>query len=96
MIICDNLGDHIVGNVYVKFTKEEYTGNALKALHGRYYAGKLILPEFSPVVDFRESRYKHISKFIILKIFKIYHMYNEIIFWIKCLVNLILKTSLQF
>jgi splicing factor U2AF subunit len=56
LIICDNLGDHIVGNVYVKFTKEEYTGNALKALHGRYYAGKLILPEFSPVVDFRESR----------------------------------------
>ena len=21
LIICDNLGDHIVGNVYVKFTK---------------------------------------------------------------------------
>lgn len=57
LIICDNLGDHIVGNVYVKFTKEEYAENALKALHGRYYAGKLILPEYSPVVDFRESRY---------------------------------------
>lgn len=60
LIICDNLGDHIVGNVYVKFTKEDYATNALKALHGRYYAGKLILPEYSPVVDFRESRYNNV------------------------------------
>ena len=56
LIICDNLGDHIVGNVYVKFTKEKYATNALKALNGCYYVGKLILPEYSRVVDFRESR----------------------------------------
>jgi splicing factor U2AF subunit len=57
IIVCDNLGEHILGNVYVKFTKEDYAINALKNLHGRYYSGKLILPEFSPVIDFRESRY---------------------------------------
>ena len=56
IIVCDNLGEHILGNVYVKFTKEDYAINALKNLNGRYYSGKLILPEFSPVIDFRESR----------------------------------------
>jgi splicing factor U2AF subunit len=29
---------------------------AMNGLKGRYYAGKLIMPEFSPVTDFRESR----------------------------------------
>jgi splicing factor U2AF subunit len=56
IVICDNLGEHILGNVFVKFTTEEYAIIALKNLHGRYYSGKLILPEFSPVIDFRESR----------------------------------------
>jgi len=56
IIVCDNLGEHILGNVYVKFTKEDYAINAHKNLNGRYYSGKLILTEFSPVIDFRESR----------------------------------------
>uniref|UniRef100_A0A8C8RZY2 C3H1-type domain-containing protein n=1 Tax=Pelusios castaneus TaxID=367368 RepID=A0A8C8RZY2_9SAUR len=39
MNVCDNLGDHLVGNVYVKFRREE---DAVRA-------------ELSPVTDFRES-----------------------------------------
>ena len=27
MNVCDNLGDHLVGNVYVKFKKEEVNDN---------------------------------------------------------------------
>ena len=53
--ICDNLADHLVGNVYVKYREEESALAALNALSGRFYAGRPILCEFSPVTDFRES-----------------------------------------
>ncbi|KAL3354412.1 hypothetical protein AABB24_018855 [Solanum stoloniferum] len=53
--ICDNLADHMVGNVYVQFTEEEHASNALKNLTGRFYAGRPIIVDFSPVTDFREA-----------------------------------------
>eukprot|EP00877_Chromochloris_zofingiensis_P009904 jgi/Chrzof1/5167/Cz15g14020.t1 len=53
--VCDNLADHMVGNVYVKFKDEESAARALQAMQGRYYAGRPILAEFSPVTDFREA-----------------------------------------
>lgn len=53
--MCDNLADHLVGNVYVKFRDEEPAGQALLALQGRYYSGRPIVVEFSPVTDFREA-----------------------------------------
>ena len=34
---------------------EEAAARALQGLQGRYYAGKPIMVEFSPVTDFRES-----------------------------------------
>lgn len=55
LCVCDNLADHMVGNVYVKFRDEEGAARALQALQGRYYAGKPIQVEFSPVTDFKES-----------------------------------------
>ena len=54
--ICENLGDHMVGNVYAKFFDEEKADDALKALLGRFYAGRPLIVEFSPVTDFREVR----------------------------------------
>ena len=56
IVICDNLGDHLIGNVFVKFSSEDFAANALKTLNGRYYAGKQIVGEFSPLTDFKESR----------------------------------------
>ncbi|KAH6791788.1 Zinc finger C-x8-C-x5-C-x3-H type family protein [Perilla frutescens var. hirtella] len=53
--ICDNLADHMVGNVYVQFREEEHADNALKNLTGRFYAGRPIIVDFSPVTDFREA-----------------------------------------
>ncbi|CEG41290.1 splicing factor u2af 35 kda subunit [Plasmopara halstedii] len=38
--ICDNLGDHLVGNVYAKYEDEEHAAAAQKALYGRFYAGR--------------------------------------------------------
>ncbi|KAL1558209.1 splicing factor U2af small subunit B-like [Salvia divinorum] len=53
--VCDNLADHMVGNVYVQFREEEHAANALQNLTGRFYAGRPIIVDFSPVTDFREA-----------------------------------------
>jgi len=53
--VCDNVTDHMIGNVYVKFKEEEAAAKAVECLRGRYYDGRPILVEFSPVTDFRES-----------------------------------------
>ncbi|KAF9591322.1 hypothetical protein IFM89_003945 [Coptis chinensis] len=34
--ICDNLADHMVGNVYVQFTEEDQAATALKAFAGPF------------------------------------------------------------
>lgn len=54
--VCENLGDHMVGNVYAKFADEEDAARAVEGLHGRFYAGRPLICEFSPVTDFREAR----------------------------------------
>ncbi|KAG9151262.1 hypothetical protein Leryth_002814 [Lithospermum erythrorhizon] len=45
----------MVGNVYVQFSEEEHASNAFKNLTGRFYAGRPIIVDFSPVKDFREA-----------------------------------------
>lgn len=40
MIVCDNVGDHLVGNVYCQFRTEEDAGKAVESLNDRFYAGK--------------------------------------------------------
>jgi len=56
IFVCRNLGDHLVGNVYVKFYEETDATKALDGLRGRYYAGRPVGVELSPVTDFREAR----------------------------------------
>jgi len=56
--ICDNLGDHIIGNVVVKFRNEEEGQKAYNSLNGRFYNGKPIVVEFSPILDFQEAKCK--------------------------------------
>lgn len=40
MNVCDNLGDHLVGNVYIKFRFEEDAEKAVTDLNNRWYNGK--------------------------------------------------------
>eukprot|EP00522_Entomoneis_paludosa_P013428 CAMPEP_0172461184 /NCGR_PEP_ID=MMETSP1065-20121228/39583_1 /TAXON_ID=265537 /ORGANISM="Amphiprora paludosa, Strain CCMP125" /LENGTH=248 /DNA_ID=CAMNT_0013216425 /DNA_START=24 /DNA_END=770 /DNA_ORIENTATION=+ len=56
LYVADNVGDHMIGHVYAKFTDEEEATDCLQVMHGRYYNGRLILVEYSPVTDFREAR----------------------------------------
>jgi len=54
--VCNNLGDHLIGNVYAKFYDENSAAAAQQALNGRFYARRMLTCEFSPVTDFREAR----------------------------------------
>ncbi|XP_041372990.1 splicing factor U2AF 35 kDa subunit-like isoform X1 [Gigantopelta aegis] len=55
MNVCDNLGDHLVGNVYVKYRYEEDAEKAVADLNNRWFNGRPIHAELSPVTDFREA-----------------------------------------
>ncbi len=39
MNVCDNLGDHLIGNVYIMFREEEAAERAVTDLNNRWYAG---------------------------------------------------------
>ncbi|PIA44423.1 hypothetical protein AQUCO_01700192v1 [Aquilegia coerulea] len=53
--VCENLADHIVGNVYVLFKEADQAAAALQALQGRFYSGRPIIADFSVVTDFFDA-----------------------------------------
>ena len=53
--VCDNVGDHLMGNVYVRFEWEAEASKAVDALNDRWYALQPLHAELSPVSDFREA-----------------------------------------
>lgn len=55
MNICDNLSEHLAGNTYVKFRYEEDAEKACQHLNNRWFNGKPIYAELSPVTDFHEA-----------------------------------------
>ncbi len=54
--VLENLGEHMLGNVYIKFSNEKEAEAALNEISKKYIGGKPIICEYSPVIDFRESR----------------------------------------
>ena len=40
MIVCDNIGEHLMGNVYIKFVHEEDSEKCLNSLRNLMYDGK--------------------------------------------------------
>lgn len=56
LVVLDNVSDHMIGNVYCKYFKEEAAENAMKGLAHRFYGARLLQPEYTPVTDFREAR----------------------------------------
>jgi len=54
--VLENMGDHLIGNVYVKYKTEEGGEKCCTSLRGRYYGGQMLMPEFSLVTNFREAR----------------------------------------
>lgn len=40
MHICDNVGDHLIGNVYARYEMETEAQTAVDSLNNRWYAGE--------------------------------------------------------
>lgn len=59
--VCDNIGDHIIGNCYIKYSTEEEAKRCMEHLNGKYYAGRIIYGEYCPVTDFREAKCRQYS-----------------------------------
>lgn len=55
MNVCDNLGEHLLGNVYIMFKFEENAEKAVADLNQRWYEGRPLFSELSPVSDFHEA-----------------------------------------
>ncbi|SPO28299.1 related to splicing factor U2AF 35 kd subunit [Ustilago trichophora] len=55
MHVCDNVGDHLIGNVYARYRTEADAQFAVDALNDRWYDGKPLFAELSPVTDFQEA-----------------------------------------
>lgn len=55
MNVCDNLGDHLIGNVYVKFKHEEDAEKAVENLNNRWFDGKPVYAELSTVTTFSDA-----------------------------------------
>lgn len=53
--VCDNVGDHLIGNVYARYEWETEAQSAVDNLNNRWYAGRPLYAELSPVTDFREA-----------------------------------------
>jgi len=58
LIVCDNLGEHMMGNVYIKFAREEDAIKCMDSVRNRFYDGKILVPEYSPVTDFSNAKCK--------------------------------------
>ena len=43
MNVCDNVGEHLVGNIYIKYRYEEDAGKAVDHLNTRFYQGSYSL-----------------------------------------------------
>ena len=53
--VCDNVGDHLMGNVYARFEWEAEGSKAVDSLNDRWYGLRPLHAELSPVSDFKEA-----------------------------------------
>ena len=53
--ICENMSEHLAGNTYAKFKYEEDAEKACADMNNRWFNGKPIYAELSPVTDFHEA-----------------------------------------
>ncbi|KAJ4455040.1 putative Splicing factor U2af 38 kDa subunit [Paratrimastix pyriformis] len=54
--VCDNICEHMFGNVYVMYSDEESASKCLAGVQGRFYGGRPIQAELSPVTEFKDAR----------------------------------------
>jgi splicing factor U2AF subunit len=57
MHVCDNVGEHLVGNVYARYRNEPDASKAVEHLNNRYFDQMPLYAELCPVTDFREGSF---------------------------------------
>jgi splicing factor U2AF subunit len=58
MVVVENTGEHLTGHVYIMFGDEDVAAEVLQKMQGRFFKGRPLAVEFSPVRDFMDSRCK--------------------------------------
>jgi hypothetical protein len=53
--VCRNHAPHLCGNVYVQYKNDEDAMRAIRSLNGRFYAGRAISTELSPVTHWKTA-----------------------------------------
>ena len=76
MIVCDNIGDHLVGNVYCQYRYEESAGNAVDSLNNRFYAGKIL----NIYIERERGRVKMELKDIKINRYRLIHSFQKKIY----------------
>jgi len=61
MSVCDNRCDHLRGNVYIKFRKEEDAIKATEDLNNRWFMYRPLFAYLCPVADFTEASCRQFS-----------------------------------
>ena len=56
LVVADNIGEHMIGNVYCKFATEEQAQSCYNSMNNKLYNQRTIVVEYSPVTDFREAK----------------------------------------
>ena len=62
LCVVDNLGDHLIGNVYARFNDESSASKAFNALAGKYYNSQLVEEEYCPIINIRDCRCKKFAQ----------------------------------
>ncbi len=60
--IVDNLAEHLIGNVYVRFNDESSASKAFNALAGKYYRSNLIQEEYCPFMKITDGKCKRFEE----------------------------------
>ena len=62
LYVVDNLGDHLIGNVYVRYSDEVSASKAFNALAGKYYQSRLVEEEYIPITKIIDAKCKKFSE----------------------------------
>ena len=54
--LLENLNDHMIGCVYIKYVDEEHAEACRDKMNQRNFAGRVLSAEYTTVVDFPEAR----------------------------------------
>ena len=67
VVVAENGNDHLMGNVYARFKYEEDAQKAKDSFNSRWYAGRPIYCELSPVTDLEKHVVGSMNKTIAIE-----------------------------